>query len=74
MSVKFEWRGSTEDTEGLAIFTTDNSSYEVWLPTFKKANQLHTVLRDIFVEGQRKGHREVRQEVNQAMDKVARTY
>lgn len=72
MSVKFVWKGSVEDAEGLAVYATADSTYEVWLPTFKKAQQLDSVLRDIFAEGRRTGHREMMQEVSNAMNEVAR--
>ena len=72
MSVKFVWKGSVEDAEGLAVYATADSTYEVWLPTFKKAQQLDSVLRDIFAEGRRTGHREMMQGVSNAMNEVAR--
>lgn len=72
MSVKFVWKGSVEDAEGLAIYATNDSTYEVWLPTFKKAQQLDSVLRDVFAEGRRAGHREMMQATSSAMNEVAR--
>jgi hypothetical protein len=72
MSVKFVWKGSVEDAEGLAVYATADSTYEVWLPTFKKAQQLDLVLRDVFAEGRRMGHREMMQGASNAMNEVAR--
>lgn len=72
MSVKFVWKGSTKDAEGLAVYDTAYSTYEVWLPTFKKALQLEFILRDTFAEGRRTGHREMMQGVRNAMNEVAR--
>lgn len=72
MTVKFVWKGSVEDAEGLAIYATNYSTYEVWLPTFKKAQQLYSVLRDIFAEGRRMGHKEMMQATSSTMNEVAR--
>ena len=72
MTVKFVWKGSVEDAEGLAIYATKDSTYEVWLPTFKKAQQLDSVLRDIFAEGRRMGHKEMMQATSSTMNEVAR--
>lgn len=72
MSVKFVWKGSVENAEGMAVYATADSTYEVWLPTFKKAQQLDSVLRDVFAEGRRMGHREMMNGVSNTMNEVAR--
>jgi hypothetical protein len=72
MSVKFVWKGRAEDTEGLAVYATADSTYDVWLPTFKKAQQLDSVLRDVFADGRRIGHREMMRGVRNTMNDVAR--
>lgn len=72
MSVKFVWEGSVDDGEGLATYSTSESTYEVWLPSFKKAHQLDSFLRDVFAEGRRAGHREMMQATSNAMNNVAR--
>lgn len=72
MCVKLVWKGRTEDAEGLAVYATADSTYEVWLPTFKKAQQLDFVLRDVFNEGRRTGHKEMMQSVSGAMNETVR--
>lgn len=72
MNVKFQWKGSVEDAEGLAIYTTSESTYEVWLPNFKKAQQLDSMLRDVFSEGRRMGHREMMHATSNAMNEVVK--
>ena len=72
MSVKFMWKGLIEGGDGTAVYATAESTYEVWLPTFVKAQQLDKVLRDVFAEGRRSGHGEMMQKVSIAMNEVAR--
>lgn len=72
MSVKFVWKGSVEGAEGLAAYATADSTYEVWLPSLEKAQQLDSVLRNIFAEGRRMGHKDMMHGVSNAMNEVAR--
>jgi len=70
--INFQWRGSTDEEKGLAIYTSKESTYELWLPNFKKASQLNQVLNDVYKEGRIKGHIEMILTTTDAMNKVAR--
>ena len=72
MSINFSWMGSVGDAAGKASYTINNSTYELWLPTFEKARQLEDVLRDIFEEGRRVGQLEMKQAATTAMNEVTR--
>ena len=39
MTVKFEWKGATEAESGKAIYATETSTFELWMPNFAKALQ-----------------------------------
>lgn len=67
MTIKFEWQGAVETESGKAIYTTETSMYELWLPNLAKARQLEMVLRDVFAEGRRVGHAEMKRAVSDAM-------
>ena len=66
--IRFEWHGNTETESGKAIYITDTSAYELWLPSLAKARQLESVLRDVFAEGRHKGRMEVMHAVNNVMN------
>lgn len=72
MTVKFEWNGATETESGKAIYATETSTFELWMPNFAKALQLDQVLRDVFAEGRRKGHAEMMRATSDAMNETAR--
>lgn len=73
MEVKFAWQGSTNEERGLATYATKDSTFELWLPSFKKAQQLESVLRDVFAEGRRRGQQEMLRAATAAMNDVARS-
>jgi hypothetical protein len=67
MTVKFEWVGSTETESGTARYSLGNTTYELWLPDFKKAHQLHQVLEDVYQRGRNAGYAEMSSAVQHAM-------
>lgn len=72
MPVKFEWKGRTETESGMAVFTVESTTYDLWLPNFKKALQLDQVLRDVYAQGRRRGHAEMMRATSDAMNETAR--
>jgi hypothetical protein len=72
MTVQFEWRGATETESGLAIYSIGTSTYELWLPNFKKAHQIEQAFRDVYADGRRKGLAEMMRATSDAMNEAAR--
>lgn len=72
MDVQFSWSGFADKLEGKATYSTGESTFELWLPTFDKAKQLSGILQDVFEEGRRAGCREIMRDVGGAMNAVAR--
>ena len=71
--MKFSWKGNEDQQDGVATYSTAENTYEVWMPTFKKASELDAVLRNIYLEGRRHGHAEMMTATSNAMNSVARS-
>jgi hypothetical protein len=70
MKTTFEWRGNTvpETYEGLATFHFIGGSVQVWMPSFKKAQELANA-----IQTERDNVRlEARAEVGRELNKMAR--
>ena len=70
--MKFSWKGKQDQQDGTATYSTAENTYELWMPTFKNASELDAVLRNVYLEGRRHGHREMMSATSNAMNSVAR--
>ncbi|MDY0206230.1 MAG: hypothetical protein RBR82_06345 [Pseudomonas sp.] len=66
MNISFTWKGSEEDLEGLAVFKTEHTTYEILLPSFKRAVLIQSALEHVYGEGRRFGQQEVQAAIKAA--------
>ena len=59
MSIRFEWRGNPDTDNGIATYSTDTNTFDLWLPSIQHARQIEQALCIAYADGRRKGHREM---------------
>ena len=45
MSVKFIWKGNPDTDDGIATYSTDTNTFDLWLPSMQRARQIEQELR-----------------------------
>ena len=72
MSVKFIWKGNPDTDNGIATYSTDTNTFDLWLPSMQRARQIEQALCTAYADGRRKGHREMMQAVTAAINETTR--
>lgn len=72
MSVKFIWKGNPDTDDGIATYSTDTNTFDLWLPSVQHARQIEQALCIVYADGRRKGHREMMQAVTAAINETTK--
>ena len=55
MSVKFIWKGNPDTDDGIATYSTDTNTFDLWLPSMQRARQIEQALCTVYADGRRCG-------------------
>ena len=72
MSIKFVWKGNPYTDDGIATYSTDTNTFDLWLPSMQRARQIEQALCTVYADGRRKGHREMMQAVTAAINEITK--
>ena len=72
MRIRFEWRGNPDTDNGIATYSTDTNTFDLWLPSIQHARQIEQALCIAYADGRRKGHREMMQAVTAAINETTK--